>query len=76
MLSETEASKDSAWEAVAGGLGLLDASEGEQVETLREYFYGDTGPEAVAREEPVWREWLAEALPEADARAKRAVRSS
>ena len=122
VLSETDASRDSAWEAVAGGLGLLDAGEGERVETasgaprvrgvvqrpvednslvvrvdepadglmelfafdfkgptlvfVRGYFYGDGGPEAVAREEPVWREWLAEALPGADARAERRVRAS
>jgi uncharacterized protein YndB with AHSA1/START domain len=122
VLSETEASRESAWEAVADGLGLLDASEGDQVETaagaprvrgvverpvedhslvvrveepaaglmelfafdfkgptlvfVRGYFYGDAGPEAVAREEPVWREWLAEALPGADARAEHPVRAS
>jgi uncharacterized protein YndB with AHSA1/START domain len=121
VLSETEASRDSAWEAVAGGLGLLDASEGEQVETaagaprvrgvmerpvedrslvlrveepapglmelfafdfkgptlifVRGYLYGDAGPEAVAREEPVWREWLAERLPGADASAEHVLSS-
>jgi uncharacterized protein YndB with AHSA1/START domain len=122
VLSETEASRDSAWEAVAGGLGLLDASEGEQVETaagaprvrgvmerpvedrslvlrveepapglmelfafdfkgptlvfVRGYLYGDAGPEAVAREEPVWREWLAERLPGADASAEHVLKAS
>ena len=113
VLTETEASRESAWEAVAGGLGLLDASEGEQVETaagaprvrgvverpvadrslvmrveepaaglmelfafdfkgptlifVRGYLYGEGGPEAAVREEPVWREWLAERLPGARA---------
>jgi uncharacterized protein YndB with AHSA1/START domain len=121
VLTETEASRDSAWEAVAGGLGLLDATEGEHVETapgaprvrgvaerpvedfsiviraeepaaglvevfafdfkgptlifVRGYLYGDAGPEAVAREEPVWREWLAERVPGADTRAEYAERA-
>jgi uncharacterized protein YndB with AHSA1/START domain len=119
-LSETETSRDSAWEAVAGGLGVLGASDGEQVETpagaprvrgvvervddhgivvradepaaglvevfafdfkgpilvfVRGYMYGDDGPEAVAREESVWREWLAETLPGADASADHVVKA-
>ncbi len=121
VLSETEASRDSAWEAVAGGLGVLGASEGEQVETtagaprvrgvvervedhgivvrtdepaaglvevfafdfkgpilvfVRGYMYGDDGPEAVAREESVWREWLAETLPGANVTAEHAAKAS
>jgi uncharacterized protein YndB with AHSA1/START domain len=120
VLSETEASADAAWEAVAGGLGLLGAREGEPVETapglprmrgiverkdergmvlrvdepgpglmeffafdfkgptlifVRGYMYGDAGPVAVAREESVWRKWLAETLPGADASAKRVLRT-
>jgi uncharacterized protein YndB with AHSA1/START domain len=120
VLSETEDSAGSAWEAVAGGLGLLDASEGALVETaagaprvrgvvealpergivvrteepapglvelfsfdfkgptlifVRGYLYGEAGPEAVAREEPVWREWLAERLPGADVRAEHPARA-
>lgn len=120
VLSETSASAAAAWEAVAGGLRLLDASPGEgvqaaagaprlrgQVESVDErriairveepapglmevfafdfkgptlvfvrgYLYGDAGPEAVAREEPVWREWLATRLPSADTRAERPVRT-
>lgn len=122
VLSETEASAESAWQAVAGGLGLLDAKEGELAETaagapnlrgvvqrpmedrslvarveepaaglmelfafdfkgptlmfVRGYFYGDGGPEAVAREEPKWREWLAERLPGADVTAEHAAKAS
>jgi uncharacterized protein YndB with AHSA1/START domain len=120
VLSETDASADAAWEAVARGLGLLGAREGESVETaagvprmrgivermdergivlradepapgvmelfafefkgpilifVRGYLYGDAGPEAVAREESVWRDWLAETLPGADASAERVVRT-
>jgi uncharacterized protein YndB with AHSA1/START domain len=120
VLAETEDLPDTAWEAVAGGLGLAGASEGDMVvsaagaprvrglvETAQErgivvraedpapgllevfafdfkgptlifvrgYLYGDTGPEAVAREEPVWREWLAERLPGADARAEHPARA-
>jgi uncharacterized protein YndB with AHSA1/START domain len=120
VLSQTEDSVASAWQAVAGGLGLRDASEGAAVETtagaprvrgvvesaqeprivvrteepapgllevfafdfkgptlifVRGYLYGETGPKAVAREEPVWREWLAEKLPGADSSAKHAVRA-
>jgi uncharacterized protein YndB with AHSA1/START domain len=120
VLSETETSRDSAWEAVAGGLGVLGASDGEQVETpagaprvrgvverveehgivvrtdepaaglvevfafdfkgpilvfVRGYMYGDDGPAAVAREESVWREWLAETLPGADASAEHVVKA-
>jgi uncharacterized protein YndB with AHSA1/START domain len=121
VLSETEASPDSAWNAVADGLGLRAAREGEAVETasgapsvrgvvermdergivvrteepapglmevfafdfkgptlifVRGYLYGDAGPDAVRREEPVWREWLTERLPGADASAEHAVRAS
>jgi uncharacterized protein YndB with AHSA1/START domain len=121
VLSETVASPNSAWEAVAGGLGLLGARVGQSVETasgaptvrgvveradergivvraeepapglvevfafdfkgptlifVRGYLYGDAGPEAVGREEPVWREWLADTLPGADASAEHAVRAS
>jgi uncharacterized protein YndB with AHSA1/START domain len=43
---------------------------------VRGYLYGDTGPEAASREEPVWREWLAERLPGADARARHPARAS
>ena len=120
VLSETEASADAAWEAVAGGLGLLGAREGESVETapgvprmrgiveradergivlrgdepapglmevfafdfkgpvlifVRGYLYGDTGAEAVVREESLWREWLAGRLPGADARAEHPARA-
>jgi hypothetical protein len=121
VLSETEASADTAWQEVAGGLGLRDARAGETVETAsgaprmrgvveesmeeraivvrteepapglmevfafdfkgptlvfaRGYFYGDEGPDAVAREEAVWREWLADRLPGADVSAERAVRA-
>jgi uncharacterized protein YndB with AHSA1/START domain len=120
VLSETEASADAAWEAVAGGLGLLGAREGESVETapgaprmrgiveradergivlrgdepapglmelfafdfkgpilvfVRGYLFGDGGPEAVAREESVWREWLADRLPGADASTERVLRA-
>jgi uncharacterized protein YndB with AHSA1/START domain len=121
VLSETEASADSAWEQVAGGLGLRGARAGETVETAsgaprvrgvveenveerslvirteepapglmevfafafkgptlvfaRGYFYGDAGPEAVAREEPVWRDWLAEVLPGANARTEYQVKA-
>jgi uncharacterized protein YndB with AHSA1/START domain len=42
---------------------------------VRGYLYGEPGPEAVAREQPVWREWLARTLPGADASAEHAVRS-
>jgi uncharacterized protein YndB with AHSA1/START domain len=42
---------------------------------VRGYLYGDAGPDAVAREEPVWREWLAERLPGADARAEHPARA-
>jgi uncharacterized protein YndB with AHSA1/START domain len=121
VLSETDASPDSAWNAVADGLGLRAAREGEAVETasgapsvrgvvermdergivvrteepapglmevfafdfkgptlifVRGYLYGDAGPDAVRREEPVWREWLAHTLPGADASAEHAVRAS
>jgi hypothetical protein len=41
----------------------------------RGYFYGDGGPEAVAREEPVWRAWMAEKLPGADASAEHVVKT-
>ena len=120
VLSETETSRDSAWAAVAGGLGVLGASEGEQVETpagaprvrgvvervedhgivvrtdepaaglvevfafdfkgpilvfVRGYMYGDGGPEAVAREESVWGQWLAETLPGADVSAEHVVKA-
>lgn len=120
VMTETDDSAESAWEAVAGGLGLLDAREGESVETapgaprvrglverteehgivvraeepaaglleafafdfkgptfifVRGYLYGEGGPAAVAREEPVWREWLAERLPGADARAEHPARA-
>jgi uncharacterized protein YndB with AHSA1/START domain len=120
VLSETEGSVDSAWEAVSAGLGLGGASEGDRVETaagtprvrgvveaaaerrivvrteepaagllevfafdfkgpalvfVRGYLYGNDGPEAVAREEPLWRDWLAERLPGADARAEHQVRA-
>jgi uncharacterized protein YndB with AHSA1/START domain len=121
VLSETEASPDSALAAVADGLGLRAARKGDTVETapgvptvrgvverpdergivvrteepapglvevfafdfkgptlifVRGYFFGDTGPEVVTREEPVWREWLADTLPGADASAEHAVRAS
>ena len=120
VLTETEDPPDPAWEAVAGGLGLTGANEGDLVETaagaprvrglvesvqergivvraedpapgllevfafdfkgptlvfVRGYLYGDAGPEAVDREEPVWREWLAERLPGADARAEHPARA-
>jgi uncharacterized protein YndB with AHSA1/START domain len=42
---------------------------------VRGFFYGDAGPSAVAHEEPVWRQWLAEHLPEADAQAERTLRA-
>jgi uncharacterized protein YndB with AHSA1/START domain len=42
---------------------------------VRGYLYGDAGPGAVAREEPVWRDWLAEHLPDADAHAERTLRT-
>ena len=42
---------------------------------VRGYLYGEAGPDAVAREEPVWREWLAERLPGADARAEHPARA-
>jgi hypothetical protein len=105
VLLETEETAARAWDVVAGGLGLLGATEGDSVETaagaprvrgiveaapedgivvrseepapglvelfafsfkgpthvfVRGYLYGDAGHEALAREEPVWREWLAE----------------
>jgi uncharacterized protein YndB with AHSA1/START domain len=120
VLSETSAPPGSAWKAVAEGLGLAGASEGDVVETapgaprvrgvvesveergivvrseepapglvelfafdfkgptlifVRGYLYGDAGPGAAEREEPVWREWLTERLPEADAAAEHPVRS-
>ena len=43
---------------------------------VRGYLYGDAGPDAVRREEPVWREWLTGTLPGADASAEHAVRAS
>jgi hypothetical protein len=43
---------------------------------VRGYLYGDAGREAVGREEPVWREWLTDTLPGADASAERVVRAS
>jgi hypothetical protein len=121
VLAETETSRESAWEAVAGGLGLHGAGEGDDVETaagtprlrgavqrpveeyslvmrieepahglmelfafdfkgptvvfVRGYLYGDGGPEAAAREEPVWREWLARTLPGADVAAEYGVKT-
>jgi uncharacterized protein YndB with AHSA1/START domain len=42
---------------------------------VRGYLYGDPGPGAVEREVPVWREWLAERLPAANAEAEHPVRS-
>jgi uncharacterized protein YndB with AHSA1/START domain len=119
-LAETEASADSAWEAVAGGLGLARAGAGDPVATaagapsvrgvverveergivlrtdepspgllelfafdfkgptllfVRGYLYGDAGPETVAREEPRWRDWLAETLPGAEANAERPLKA-
>src|SRR5918999_562663 len=117
VLSETEASPDAAWDAVADGLGLRAAREGEAVETasgaprargvvervderglvmrteepaaglmevfafdfkgptlifVRGYLYGDDGPEAVRREEPVWREGLPDTPPGGGAAAEAA----
>jgi hypothetical protein len=43
---------------------------------VRGYLYGDPGPEAVTREEPVWREWLAERLPGANVSAEYVAKAS
>jgi uncharacterized protein YndB with AHSA1/START domain len=109
-VAETGDPAERAWEAAAGGLGLLGAGEGDAVESapgaprvrgiveaapenrivvrtddpapglielvvfsfkgpthvfVRGYLYGKAGPEALALEEPVWREWLAERFPSA-----------
>jgi uncharacterized protein YndB with AHSA1/START domain len=114
VLVETDEPAERAWEAMAGGLGLLGAGEGDSLETavgaprvrgivederenwlvvrteepapgllellafsfkgpthvfVRGYLYGDSGADALAREEPVWREWLAERFPSAATRA-------
>lgn len=115
VLSTTAEPAAAAWKTVAGGLGLLGASEGDSVESapgaprvrgvvetaeehglvvrteqpapgllelfafdfkgpthlfVRGYLYGPSGAEAVAREEPVWSDWLEERLPSAEAAAE------
>ena len=87
---EVPGAPEEVWEAIATGPGIVMRAEepaaglvevfafdfkGPTLIFVRGYLYGDDGPEAVAREEPVWREWLAECLPGADTRAKYAERA-